>query len=581
MECLGVGPKIAWLSCEFFIRSVCVFTLKMYCQSTVTYWISGKVTMLILFILAFSLKTSNGFTKEDSMISATKALPLKLTSPTLLDYDDNGTVSRKVSLSKELFKKDIFVQLNINTTMSLSSDSYSKLLLVTTTQTLEKWIKFISANREQATSEPIFVFCVWDDLKLFASKMIKDFPIRIDQMVYFFNLKTGEMIEIYSINDVVVERSLWNQSDSATMIPDFVDRRGNFHGVHVKSLTEPYFSSLYLRPGSGTRANLDPDSPMYEVTDYASGPSFEFTKLMSLELNFTYSLYRRKDRIYGTIVNGTPSGIIRDLYLENVDLVSAYLTFDYERSDYIYFLPIITGFRGGLFIGNQLIEDVSWTTFIKPFHWHLWITMFLVALMMAVWFQIALTKSKPLEPSDLLDFAGLFWATLMANAGRKPASKLPLKSAANKLVLFTCLLVGNIIWMGYRASITSELSVTKVVHPFNSMEGLSRTDYKSVRISLGLISSYLFLLFAGLSFHQKGFPELAGSCSRQKAPSITNSKRTTWITILHLKMSKSYRNWRLPKPVKSMPCSTMSSRLWQGRIWDARWANFLGVGWLH
>jgi hypothetical protein len=50
--------------------------------------------------------------------------------------------------------------------------------------------------------------------------------------------------------------------------------------------------------------------------------------------------------------------------------------------------------------------------------------------------------------------------------------------AAQQLLLFICLLSGTIIWIAYRGSLTSELSVIEKEIPFNDLESLSKSDYK-------------------------------------------------------------------------------------------------------
>ena len=68
------------------------------------------------------------------------------------------------------------------------------------------------------------------------------------------------------------------------------------------------------------------------------------------------------------------------------------------------------------------------------------------------------------------------WIAVKANAGGKP-SKIE-KNTTYQIVLFHCLLVGSVIWMAYRASFTSELSVRKLKLPFNDLESLSKSNYK-------------------------------------------------------------------------------------------------------
>ena len=76
----------------------------------------------------------------------------------------------------------------------------------------------------------------------------------------------------------------------------------------------------------------------------------------------------------------------------------------------------------------------------------------------------------------MADYAGNFWLALKANLGGKPSSSP--KSATHRITLFICLLGGSVIWMAYRASFTSELSVVKLDLPFNDLESLSTTNYK-------------------------------------------------------------------------------------------------------
>ena len=54
----------------------------------------------------------------------------------------------------------------------------------------------------------------------------------------------------------------------------------------------------------------------------------------------------------------------------------------------------------------------------------------------------------------------------------------PAYTQAWKIIIFDCLLVGVIMWMAYRASFTSELSVIRLNMPFTDLESLSKTNFK-------------------------------------------------------------------------------------------------------
>ena len=68
------------------------------------------------------------------------------------------------------------------------------------------------------------------------------------------------------------------------------------------------------------------------------------------------------------------------------------------------------------------------------------------------------------------------WVSIKANFGGEP--ELALDNAVFKIILFSCSLVGVIIWGAYQASLTSELSVIKLKLPFIDLETLYESDYK-------------------------------------------------------------------------------------------------------
>ena len=72
------------------------------------------------------------------------------------------------------------------------------------------------------------------------------------------------------------------------------------------------------------------------------------------------------------------------------------------------------------------------------------------------------------------------WSSLMSNfGGRHPPSSAD-NIGSYKTLLWTSLLSGLIIWMFYRAELTSELADQNTVHPFHDLESLSESGYKYV-----------------------------------------------------------------------------------------------------
>ena len=67
---------------------------------------------------------------------------------------------------------------------------------------------------------------------------------------------------------------------------------------------------------------------------------------------------------------------------------------------------------------------------------------------------------------------------MSSNFGGKPKDPMPSSHTdTNKMLLFSTLIVGTVIFMGYRAAIISELSTEVKQYPFNSLESLLASDY--------------------------------------------------------------------------------------------------------
>ncbi len=76
-----------------------------------------------------------------------------------------------------------------------------------------------------------------------------------------------------------------------------------------------------------------------------------------------------------------------------------------------------------------------------------------------------------------LNFMTWLWLAFSVNFGGNQNSAKLKKIPSNRIILFFCLLGGTIIWIGYRASITSDLSVIKIVYPFNDLESFTKTEF--------------------------------------------------------------------------------------------------------
>ncbi len=372
-------------------------------------------------------------------------------------------------------------KIKINSRSSPSRSSH--VFCSCTEQDLASVLKLID-NNNLGTNYPAIIFHSVEE----TANMTSIDSVRIDQQVYFINTKSGDLTEAYSImGNVIINRLGLFNVENMTFGPlkawknGFLRRRSNFHGYHIPAMTDNDTGRMNLRKDYKTTSPYHESNQTYDVTDATNGPYKTHFQKLAQELNFTFSLYRRKSGGWtGQLKNGTFTGMFHNLLDEqSADMIMTSLTMNPWRFQHVDYLPILVSDRYGVFIRNKDIDLIQWTTFIRPFSIILWLTLIVVAAVIATW----LYHSNFKRPAGnllkrLVLWLGWLWTTLTANVGRKLSNPLPKKTNSNQVVIFTCLLVGNIIWIGYRASFTSELSVKHKYLPFNSLEGLLKSDFK-------------------------------------------------------------------------------------------------------
>ena len=142
-------------------------------------------------------------------------------------------------------------------------------------------------------------------------------------------------------------------------------------------------------------------------------------------------------------------------------------------------LPAITHGKAQVFIKPIGNEHISWTTFLNVFTIELWGTLILVAMLISC---LLTSIEKIFDVKDQfssMNYLKNLWLAFKANFGGKPSS-IHQKSSF-KISIFYCLLVGNIVWIAYRAEIMSQLSVLKVKKPFDSLDDLLKSNYRQVQ----------------------------------------------------------------------------------------------------
>ena len=153
------------------------------------------------------------------------------------------------------------------------------------------------------------------------------------------------------------------------------------------------------------------------------------------------------------------------------------LTHNLERCQVLSCLPATYNQKISLYLKSIEDQATSWTTFTDPFSCNLWLMIIIVALIMAGFFTCV---GQFFNKSDKIfffkEYSKNVWVSIKANFGGEP--ELAHENAVFKIILFSCSLVGVIVWGAYQASLTSELSIIKAKLPFIDLETLYKSDYK-------------------------------------------------------------------------------------------------------
>ena len=153
------------------------------------------------------------------------------------------------------------------------------------------------------------------------------------------------------------------------------------------------------------------------------------------------------------------------------------LTHTVERCQVLSCLPATYNQKISLYLKSIEDQATSWTTFTDPFSRDLWLMIIIVALIMAGFFTcVGQFFSKSDKTFCFKEYCKYVWVSIKANFGGELV--LLQDNAVVKIILFSCSLVGVIIWGAYQASLTSELSIIKLKLPFIDLETLLKSDYK-------------------------------------------------------------------------------------------------------
>ena len=170
------------------------------------------------------------------------------------------------------------------------------------------------------------------------------------------------------------------------------------------------------------------------------------------------------------------------------DMIVAHLDITNFRHFVIDYLYPIWNHNGGIYIKSKsLKEGFDFGVFWRPFEKWTWILLlissFFISFCIIVTWKILYLNEKFIpNPFKVL------LMTLQANLGYDSFDQsLTNKLETHKVIVFTSLLMGNVLWLTYNGALLSELIIPKLDKPFHDLESLIKTNYKYILTILKLL----------------------------------------------------------------------------------------------
>ena len=330
--------------------------------------------------------------------------------------------------------------------------------------------------------------------KPFKEDFLKKSDIGIGQEVYFMNEAQNEVFENYQVNGQNIKRNLGyfdvNHTEfiwTSGVDSSFVRRRSNFQGLVLKGMIENSRVATRIHKNYKMDAPYFPSNETYFMNNHVRGLFIDVLEILEERLNFTTMLYKRKEYSFGYVKelpNGTLKGIgmFGDVYHGRADFIATSLDMTLSRIDYIdYFPPLFTNIRGIFIPVTASTEGVLYDFFLRPLEFNLWIvTLTCILLVACIKFWIGQSINETSSASMILA-SGLhfFWTSFIAIFGGKPQAEKLLDSIHSfRMVIFTSLLSGLIIWIHFRAFLSASFQVSTQLLPFNDLDSFAASDWR-------------------------------------------------------------------------------------------------------
>ena len=258
----------------------------------------------------------------------------------------------------------------------------------------------------------------------------------------------------------------------------------------VFDIQDPYLRLKENAITTGTVYSTTGDEMQTFSRDSVEGSFNDVARMLERDLNFSLALHRRADKKWGSLVEGELNGMVSTLHKGEADFLCTSLTLSPERFRGVhYLLPVGTNTYAVFILKADAAEVTSWTAFVRPFAMDVWRILLVNALVFLVAvkavetaYDLGRRKGSTVEPrkchGTVVELVFNYWFLFCSNFGKAVGSTRHGGKAPVRILLFSAMFVGNIIWMSYRASLTSELSNRAERLPFESLEELLVSDYQ-------------------------------------------------------------------------------------------------------
>ncbi len=327
------------------------------------------------------------------------------------------------------------------------------------------------------------------------SRTLEFKDILVDQNLIVVNLYNMTAYEAYTINDKSILNRVgqWDFDNEKAPIFLFNPRwystiRSNLNGIHLKIVTDRSPPHVNLDPDYQTKAQFFDSNQTYDVSSLTPGLFHDIMLELAHDLNFTFSVYKNVEEVWGSEVDGKPTGMLNNLSTGSVDLLMADYTMTTTRQKYASYLPVLQADYFTIVIKKDFKDErLDIATYTGPYHLSLWLAILALsainAILLSRFNKTRVHNQNGQKAAGIVvkvdHYLNWLWTSVIAFFGLAPMfTRLRNRQLSNQLTLFCCALGGVIVWMAYQAALTSRLATIRVQFPFDSLETLLESDFK-------------------------------------------------------------------------------------------------------